>query len=62
MAIIQKEVEERDYGNCAKCNVKLTQMGALLWDNSGTVCNDCDWKEMIIPNIKSHYGGKKCKN
>jgi len=61
MAIIQKEVEENDYGNCAKCDTKLTMMGALLWDNSGYVCNDCDMVEMVIPNIKSYYGGKKCK-
>ena len=54
MAIIQKEVEENDYGNCAKCNTKLTMMGALLWDNSGYVCNDCDMVEMVIPNIKSY--------
>ena len=31
-------------------------MGALLWDNSGSVCNDCDMSLMVIPNLKNYYG------
>ena len=49
------KVKENEYGNCAKCQKELTQMGALLWDNSGVVCNDCDMELMIIPNLKTYY-------
>jgi len=53
---MKKENEEIiEYGNCANCKKKLTQMGALLWDSSGYVCNDCDMQMMIIPNIKNYY-------
>ena len=47
-----KKEKENDYGNCAECNKELTQMGALLWDNSGVLCNDCDMTQMVIPNLK----------
>ena len=48
------EKEKNEYGNCAECNKELTQMGALLWDNSGVVCNDCDMIKMVIPNLKTY--------
>ena len=47
--------EANEYGNCANCKKELTQMGALLWDNSGYVCKKCDWELMIIPNLKTYY-------
>ena len=57
---MKKENEEViEYGNCANCKKKLTQMGALLWDSSGYVCNDCDMQMMILPNIKNYYGDKQ---
>ena len=49
------KVKENEYGNCVKCQKELTKMGALLWDNSGYVCNDCDMELMIIPNLKTYY-------
>ena len=48
------EKEKNEYGNCAECNKELTQMGALLWDNSGVVCNDCDMIKMVIHNLKTY--------
>ena len=53
--IVKNTKEENEYGNCANCKKELTQMGALLWDNSGYVCNKCDWELMIIPNLKTYY-------
>ena len=56
---MKKEKEKIiDYGTCANCDKKLTQMGALLWDSSGVVCNDCDMSLMVVPNLKSYYGIK----
>ena len=51
---IQRE-DEIDYGNCKSCDKKLEYLGALLWDNSGYVCNDCDMKMMVIPNLDNYY-------
>jgi hypothetical protein len=55
----KKNEEVIEYGNCANCKKKLTQMGALLWDSSGEVCNDCDMQMMVLPNIKNYYESKK---
>ena len=57
---MKKENEEIiDYGSCANCDKKLTQMGALLWDSSGVVCNDCDMSLIFgSSKFKSYYGIK----
>ena len=56
---MKKENEEIiDYGSCANCDKKLDYLGALLWDNSGYVCNDCDMSLMVVPNLKTYYGIK----
>ena len=56
---MKKENEEIiDYGSCANCDKKLDYLGALLWGNSGYVCNDCDMSLMVVPNLKSYYGIK----
>jgi len=52
----KKDTIKNEYGNCANCKKELTMMGALLWDNSGSVCNDCDMSLMVIPNLKNYYG------
>ena len=49
--------KKNEYGYCAKCKKELTQMGALLWDNSGVVCSKCDMELMIVPNLKTYYAG-----
>jgi hypothetical protein len=51
--------EPIDYGNCKSCDKKLDYLGALLWDNSGYVCNDCDMSLMIAPNLDNYYKGGK---
>ena len=56
-SIIKNDDDEIiDYGNCKSCNKKLEYLGALLWDNSGYVCDDCDMKMMVIPNLDKYYG------
>jgi len=54
--------QENEYGNCAECNKELTMLGALLWDNSGVLCNDCDMTKMVIPNLKTYYAGSHKNN
>ena len=49
--------EPIEYGNCKSCDKKLDYLGALLWDNSGYVCNDCDMSLMIAPNLDNYYKG-----
>ena len=53
----EKNKDIIDYGNCASCDKKLDYLGALLWDNSGYVCNDCDMSLMIAPNLDNYYNG-----
>ena len=53
----EKNEDIIDYGNCASCDKKLDYLGALLWDNSGYVCNDCDMSLMIAPNLDNYYNG-----
>jgi len=56
-SIIKNDDDEIiDYGNCKSCNKKLEYLGALLWDNSGYVCNDCDMQLMVVPNLDKYYG------
>jgi len=55
VAFVSAELVEIDYGNCKSCDKKLEYLGALLWDNSGYVCNDCDMKMMVIPNLDNYY-------
>ena len=55
----EKNEDIIDYGNCASCGKKLEYLGALLWDNSGSVCNDCDMSLMIAPNLDNYYKGGK---
>lgn len=56
-SIIKNDDDEIiNYGNCKSCDKKLEYLGALLWDNSGYVCNDCDMQLMVVPNLDKYYG------
>ena len=46
------------YGFCAICNIPLKEMGALLYDKSGSVCDKCDQEVMINPRLENWQTGK----